>query len=288
MDLEKLDKSQIVLLTMLVSFVTSIATGIVTASLVEKAPTDVTRVIQRVVEKTAQSVVPTETQRATVITREKTIIIKESDLVTSAISKNKSKIISVVDANSGDFVSLGVFVDSKGTLAVDASKLVKDGKYSVTLNKDKKDIPLTVIYKGGARGVALLSAKTKRTGLETITTSDTPLKLGQTIVAFIGDGSIAQGIVTKLSEGGYIETNINGTKIAPGSVLININGDVVGMSTGESRKNDKSSFIPIRVAFAQLKAKTQTGGKIDNKNIKEKGAVSTSTTKSTNETPKQK
>ena len=38
MDLEHLNKTQIILLTLLVSFVTSIATGIVTVSLLAQAP----------------------------------------------------------------------------------------------------------------------------------------------------------------------------------------------------------------------------------------------------------
>jgi hypothetical protein len=45
MNLEQLNKTQIILLTLLVSFVTSIATAIATAALIQKAPADITRVI---------------------------------------------------------------------------------------------------------------------------------------------------------------------------------------------------------------------------------------------------
>src|SRR4029077_18213268 len=54
MDIEKLTKSQIVLLTLLVSFVTSIATGIVTVSLMDQAPPAIAQSVSRIVEHTVE------------------------------------------------------------------------------------------------------------------------------------------------------------------------------------------------------------------------------------------
>ncbi len=256
MDLEHLNKSQIVLLTMLVSFVTSIATGIVTVSLIEEAPTDVTRVVQRVVERTVEQVTPAE-QQATVVTRERTIIVKEADLIAAAIAENKSKIVSVFDAKTNTFVSLGVFVDGEGTLAVDAGAIVKGGTYAVDIGTDKP-APATVQYEGGARGIALLKVTAERIGVAAVTPSQVGLQLGQTVVAFIGNGSITQGIATALDEGGFAGTSISGAKIAPGSPLINVDGEVVGISTKASREVSEGTFASIRAAFAQATTGTNT------------------------------
>jgi len=255
MDLEELTKSQIVLLTMLVSFVTSIATGIVTVSLVEEAPSDVTRVVQRVVERTVEQVSPA-TQQATVITKEKTIIVKEADQIAAAIAGTKGKIVSVVQADNDSFVSLGVFIDDKGILATDASAIDVHGAYAVAYGEDK--LPLSVVYEGGARGIALLQLPSDvAIPVERVTEPQVALQLGQTLVAFVGNGVVTQGIVAELRDSGFIGTTIAPPKMAPGAILLTVDGDVVGMSTGVSREMGSGVFAPLRAAFAQV-AKTQS------------------------------
>src|ERR1035437_2208584 len=56
--MEHLTKQQIVLLTLLVSFMTSIATGIVTVSLINQAPPNTTNTIERVIQKTVAAALP--------------------------------------------------------------------------------------------------------------------------------------------------------------------------------------------------------------------------------------
>ncbi len=58
MDIKELNKTQLLLLAILLSFVTSLATGITTVSLMEQAPKSVTIPINRIVKQTVEKVVP--------------------------------------------------------------------------------------------------------------------------------------------------------------------------------------------------------------------------------------
>ncbi|MDQ3075728.1 MAG: hypothetical protein M3Q34_01215 [bacterium] len=63
MDVKDLNKSQLLLLVILLSFITSIATGIATVTLLEKAPQSVTMPIDRIVRQTVDKIVPAVSEK---------------------------------------------------------------------------------------------------------------------------------------------------------------------------------------------------------------------------------
>lgn len=60
MDIKDLNKSQLILLAVLLSFITSIATGITTVTLMQQAPASVTVPVTRIVRETVEKIVPVE------------------------------------------------------------------------------------------------------------------------------------------------------------------------------------------------------------------------------------
>ncbi len=300
MDIERLTKSQIVLLVLLVSFVTSIATGIVTVTLLEEAPPVVTQTINRIVEKTVERVVPGNTQTATVIETKKTIVVNEEDLITTAIEKNKDKIVKIYrkTADKPIYVGVGVLVSKSGIVAAatDASILNPNGVYIVILsNGEEAQGKVVKVKEESDKPTSLLKltfTKEDKVVPRSIKYGDiNSLKLGYTVLTLQEKErtSIALGIISGLDEKENkikapeesgkesktisvlqtIETNINSNKIEKGGILINLFGDVIGISTSESRIHGKSDFTPIQViqsqiiklATAETKTETKTEAK---------------------------
>jgi S1-C subfamily serine protease len=132
MDLERLNKTQIILLTLLVSFVTSIATGIATVSLMEKAPTDVTRVISRIVEKPIETI----TSGGTII-EERTVVVSEGERIAEAVKRAVPSIVRLYTVSGKDeleFKGMGVIVSSDGIVVADSRIVDTRERYAVTLS----------------------------------------------------------------------------------------------------------------------------------------------------------
>ncbi|MEX0917181.1 MAG: S1C family serine protease [Candidatus Paceibacterota bacterium] len=280
MDIEELTKAQIVLLTLLVSFVTSIATGIVTVTLLEEAPPELTRTINRVVERTVERVVPSESQgAAAVTTKEVVTVVKEEDLITDSIGKNAASLVRIyaLDAQRerGIFLGLGFFVSKDGVIATDSSLISIARTYIVTIDSGDEF---------RAEGVAdektaLLHVRQtvpEGEGPKTftpVTFADlSSLKLGQSVISLSGkertniavaviagmeteevvvpianedqeEGGPTERRVTKLS---HVETTIEPQGVFPGSPLVNIFGEVIGMHTAElAKETGNVRYIPV-------------------------------------------
>ncbi|MDO8561687.1 MAG: trypsin-like peptidase domain-containing protein [bacterium] len=261
MDIERLSKSQIILLTLLVSFVTSIATGIVTVSLMEQAPPSIAQSVNRIVERTVERVVPSGQSAATVITREKTVIVKESDLISEAVARvtpSVARLYSSLTPDAPVLLGLGVVVDSSGTIATDTGALGENADAIVELS-DGTRVRAFVTSRDKDSGVALLQSAT------TTIDGKTPLwppatlgvgspKLGQTVIALANKSRvrIAQGIITDIlpkktaglsAAADIFETNISSDSIMPGGILANTDGEIIGMSTSASRGEFLGGFI---------------------------------------------
>lgn len=260
MDIEKLTKSQIVLLTLLISFVTSIATGIVTVSLMQQAPPAVAETVNRVIENTIETVATSTKNQpaaAVITTQQKTVIVNEADLIAQAVKQATPSVVAIYGADSAQpqFLGLGVVTDASGTVAADISALGDRADATIELASGAK-VRSLVTSRNTSSGLLYLTPASSTPATVTWTPATLSLsdpQLGEVVVAISGENNvqIAQGIVTELSPAEKsagipetIETDIDSSSIQFGSVIIDTNGSVVGVSTGVSRASSPSGFVP--------------------------------------------
>lgn len=260
--MEDLNKSQIVLLTVLISFVTSIATGIMTVSLLQEAPIEVTRNINRIVEKTIETVTP-----AAIVTPGQkevtTVIVKEEDLILDSINKNVNSIVrieerdSVLETNS--LYGIGLVVSKDGLMVTDRKTITSTNTYTAVMSDDTR-IPLSALGVDKQTNFILfksvLSSTTKSayTFIPATFAGGEP-KLGQTVISVGGDkvNTVAIGrtvslVVKDLTVGSTttkylssIDTDLSTKDLIKGSPLFDLSGNVVGMKISS---DISKSFVP--------------------------------------------
>ncbi len=261
MNLEQLTKHQIVLLTLLVSFVTSIATGIVTVALMDQAPAGVTRVVNQIVEHTIERVVPS-TQGAAVVTTEKTVVVKDDDLAAQSIAQVQKSMIRITTVGGDLLIARGVIIDAKGTALTDRSALYLSGADSFEAILASGERVPAVLRPGSATSSAaaiLDLAVGTSTGFAPAKLADPKkLVLGQSVIRIGGKGAdtVGGGVVAMLPNKDtpdLIAASVS--SVTPGSILITIFGEIIGLSTGASSVEGSDFYtIPVIPAPAPTPA----------------------------------
>lgn len=227
MNIEELSKSQLILLTILVNFVTSVATGILTVSLLDHSPAIVTQTVNRVVERTIETVAAAP---AAII---QAPAPSNQELVTAAIGAAASRTVAIYAADTGTStpaLSIGTYLSKARAVVTTAQEALPsevlieftNGSYSAaSLAHEGSDI---MIY-GFANGAVL-----PKTSSPTLVASS-DLKLGETTLAISNEGIASTGIVARVSDKGVQTTLPN---IGAGSVAVNLAGNLIGISMGET------------------------------------------------------
>src|SRR3989344_8176622 len=203
MDFEGLSKSQLVLLTILVNFITSVATGILTVSLLDNAPAYVTQTVNRVVERTMETV--SQFVPAAVIA---TPAPSNQDLVTAAIGVDAARLVAIYPAHASTStppISTGTYL-SKVRATVTASQDALPNEVIVDF-ADGSSLPASLSKSGHGitiYGFADDAVLPKATAPTLVAAKD--LRLGQTALAIGADGTAATGIVSRVSEIGIHTT----------------------------------------------------------------------------------
>lgn len=224
MTLEELTKTQLVLLTLLIAFVASIATSIITTGLLAEAPLQTTQTINRIVQNTVEKVVPGE-----VVTKENTTIKVESnegDLIAKIYEEVVPMIYQVKDEDGKEVSAFSI--DSN--IVVYASTIqnlrlatVQDGEVVYELSSEKHVSNLSV--SSLKDDVAILSNSLK---------VELSPKIGETVILVdptklsLNDSRISS--VTRGSEGSIesISTTDKITEVGVGSIVLDLEGNVIG------------------------------------------------------------
>ena len=225
MNIEEMSKSQVILLTILVNFITAVATAILTVSLLDHAPAFVTQV-NHVVEHTIETVTtaaPSIIQQAPAPSNQ--------DLVTAAIGADATRAVAIYDGKTGTStpaISVGTYLPKSRAIATAAQDALPNevlvgfpgGSYiAASLAHERNGI---AIY-----GFADSATLPKVTVPILVSASD--LKLGETVLAIGADGSASTGIVARVSKSS-IHTTL--PDIGTGSAAVDLSGNLIGIGAG--------------------------------------------------------
>lgn len=255
--MEDLTKHQLILIVLLVTFVTSIATGIITFTLLSEAPVEVTQTINRVVEKTIERVVTEPGQPEKLVT---TVVVNEEDRVLEAIAKNEKSIVRLKTAGADGtevIAGLGLVISADGVIVTDLRAYNAASSYGIYFS-DGKVYSSSEPFIDNENGLVFLktvlpqSENPKYTFYPAVFGDSNTLKIGQTIVAISGRESNAVSI-GRIFQLKYDEdkktvtgifSDIKVSKVHLGSPAINLSGEIVGLEAPASETDTEYSYIP--------------------------------------------
>jgi hypothetical protein len=245
MDIKELNKSQLILLAVLLSFITSIATGITTVTLMQQAPKSVTVPVNRVVEQTVDKIEQVEGKTVT-----QTVVIKEEDLVVDAIAKNQSAVFSVTkEVQNPDFTytevsaGRGFAISNDGTIVADASLVPDKEVYYVKNSSGKFKAEFVSTSKDGFSLLKIGAAVngTDKLAFTVPSFGDiTQMKVGQQII-LLGN-NVVSSIFEGLNANKSIDLSVS--KANAGGLVMDLDGNALGIAL--SPDNTVASFVPVQ------------------------------------------
>ena len=237
MNIEELSKAQLLLLTVMVNFIVSIATGVLTVSLLDQAPIQVSQGVNRVVERTIQTIAsPIQASNPIASNPIKTIANAVSpvqtptqeELLTAAVTDTAARTVLIYKgATTSPAIAYGTYLSGSKAVATAMVKgLPKEAVITFNDGSSAKaslsKTSATIAIYGFADDATLPGAPPA--GL----TANSKLKQGQTVIALRKDSAAMTGIISKVSASG-IETSL--TNVPVGAGAVGTDGAVIGIGS---------------------------------------------------------
>ena len=252
--MEDLNQRQLVLLVILVSFVTSIATGIITVSLLDYAPPIVTQKVERVIERTVEYVSPKEEeQEEAPVTEIREIveqrIIDRGDDIIIETDKLLRPLSVLVFNKEQQFKNRGVIISEDMVLLPFVSE--KDSVFDIKI-KDREDLVEVSVLFSSVNGFSVASTLPDNEDEKFLFSKDlnsTPNR-GATVLHIGGDEEKEElyvGRVSWLERDEDERTVLVGTdgigSTGLGSFLVNLTGEIWGVQVDEV----VGEYLPISI-----------------------------------------
>jgi hypothetical protein len=224
----------------------------------QQTPEPVTQTINRVIERTVETVAQTPVEDIKNIIAQPdnskevvTVVVNQEDQSINAVSKNENSIARIfLNTKNKEFVTLGIILNQAGDILVDKRMIDRRTTY-VAFVAGKEFL---VKYLPGSETNDFITLKIQGENPNTFTPaswgdSDT-LKLAQSVISLAGSRqtSVAIGEIESLNKNtegilSSIDTSVNGQHVVTGSVLLNLQGFIVGIKI--FTHEDKTIFLPI-------------------------------------------
>jgi hypothetical protein len=228
MNLEDLTKTQLLLLTVLVNFVTSIAVGVLTVSLLDQAPPTITQTVNRIVDNTVETIASTTPIQAIIPAPApaRTVVIHDEDLLTAALAANASRAVTIyARSTSTPAIAVGTYLPSaKAVATASTAGLPREALIEFA---DGSAVPASLSRAGATVSIYGFAdnARLPKVAVPNLIAKG-DLKLGQNVLGMSAGGSALIGIVSRIDDS--IHTSL--TNVPVGSGAVNSSGNLIGIA----------------------------------------------------------
>jgi len=241
MNIEDLTKTQLLLLTILVNFIVSIATGVLVISMLDQSPTPVTQTVQQIVDHTIETI---STPIASPITPSKpgpSAPTPEQQLTAAIAADNARTVLIYRGATSTPAVAWGVYLPKSHAVATVFSLQLP--KEALIAFPDGTAVPASLSKQGDIitiYGFSDTATLPQASAANPVAVGD--LKQGQTVIGLTKDKVAVTGIINKVGADG-IQTTLSG--VPAGAGVVNLAGAVVGISAGDGTLYSTDSVMSL-------------------------------------------
>ncbi|KND49476.1 MAG: hypothetical protein AB203_00120 [Parcubacteria bacterium C7867-008] len=227
MDIEDLTKTQLLLLTILVNFILSIATGVLVISMLDQSPAPITQTVQQIVDHTIETI-STPISSPIVITKPSPTTPTQEQQLTAAVAADNARTVLIYkNSTSTPALAYGVYLPKSRAVATSASAPLP--KEALIAFADGSTVEASLSKQGtGITIYGFADAAILPTAPAANPVAAADLKQGQTIVALTKDRAAIIGIISKVDATG-ITTNLAG--VPAGAGVVDLSGNVIGIGS---------------------------------------------------------